>query len=171
MEETKKEVTIRVQMKTPYMFEFLYWHSYHGFYGVLNYGFSLAALAALLFGFGKDDTIATVALIILACLFTVINPLLLLRKAAKQVKRVPMFQKPIEYTFDEKGFTVMQEAESAQAAWGDVVLVRETKNILALYLGAANAIVLPKAAGREEVAEIKKLLLKAQPAFERSLKK
>ena len=169
--EAGKKITVCIQMKTAYMFDFLYWHSYSGFMGVVNYGFSLIALAALLAGFGKGNTMATVALTVLALLFTVINPLLLLQKAAKQIKRTPMFQKPIEYTFDEKGFTVTQENESATAEWTDVVLVRETKKTLVLYLGAANAIVLPKEECGEAMAGVKALLLEARPVFAGKLKK
>ena len=171
MQETKKSVTVSVQMKTPYMFDFLYWHSYHGFMGVLNYGFSLVAFVALLCGFGDGNPMATIALIVLALLFTVINPLLLLQKAAKQVKKSPMFQKPISYSFDDKGFTVTQEQESATAEWAEVMLVRETKKTLVLYLGAANAIVLPKAECKEAMTEIKNLLSAARPVFASRLKK
>ena len=80
MEQTEKQVTISVQMKTGYMFDFLYWHSYSGVMGIVNYGLSLAAVAALVAGFGKGNPVATVALLVLSLLFTVINPLLLLQK-------------------------------------------------------------------------------------------
>ena len=171
MEYTENSVTVSVQMKTPYMFDFLYWHSYSGFMGVVNYGFSLAALAALIAGFGKGNPVATIALIVLSLLFTVINPLLLLQKADKQVKRMPMFAKPIAYSFDEKGFTVMQDGESAAAEWADVVLLRETQKTLVLYLGAANAIVLPKDQCGEALVKIKELIVAARPAFKGKLKK
>lgn len=171
MEQTEKKVTVSVQMKTAYMFDFLYWHSYGGMMGIINYGFSLAAVAALFFGFGKGDTLATVALIVLALLFTVINPLLLLRRAARQIKRTPMFHKPIEYSFDEKGFAVTQDGETGEAEWAEVVLVRETKKTLVLYLGAANAIVLPKEECGEKMTEIKNLLKTARPVFASKLKK
>ena len=171
MEQTGNKVTVSVQMKTAYMFDFLYWHSYSGMMGVLNYGFSLAAVVALACGFGKGNQMATIALIVLALLFTVINPLLLLQKADRQVKRVPMFHKPIEYTFDQKGFTVTQEEDSASAEWADVMLVRETKKTLVLYLGASNATVLPKEQCGEAITEIKSLLLAARPVFASKLKK
>ncbi len=171
MDYAENKVTVSVQMKTAYMFDFLYWHSYSGFMGIINYGFSLAAVVALCLGFGKGDAMATIALVVLALLFTVINPLLLLQKADKQVKRMPMFRNPILYSFDQKGFTVTQDGESAEAEWAEVVLVRETKKTLALYLGAANAIVLPKEECGEAMAEIKRLLKEARPAFAPKLKK
>lgn len=171
MQSTENKVTVCVQMKTAYMFDFLYWHSYHGIMGVVNYGFSLVALGALIMGFGKGNPMATVALIVLSLLFTVINPLLLLQKADKQVKRVPMFQKPITYSFDAKGFSVTQEKESAEADWADVMLIRETKKTLVIYLGAANAVVLPKDQCGDALAGIKSLLKAARPVFASKLKK
>ena len=171
MEQTEKQVTISVQMKTGYMFDFLYWHSYSGVMGIVNYGLSLAAVAALVAGFGKGNPVATVALLVLSLLFTVINPLLLLQKAAKQVKRTPMFAKPILYSFDEKGFTVSQDGETAAAGWDDIMLVRETGKTLVLYLGAANAVVLPKDQCGDALVQMKNLLKAARPVFASKLKK
>lgn len=151
----EKKVSLTVQMTPNAMFDFLYWHSYHGIMGIVNYGFSFIALLALVFGFGKGNTIATIALIILASLFTIINPLLLYYKAVRQVKTNQMFQKPLEYIFDEKGFGVAQGEEKAFASWSDVLFLRETKKTIVLYLGAANATVLPKKDCKEYLTEIK----------------
>lgn len=170
MSTEQKNISVSVQMTTGDMFDFLYWHSYHGVMGIVNYGFSLAALVALLCGFGEGNLMATVALLVLAALFTVINPLLLLQKADKQVKNTPMFQKPLQYTFDEKGFTVTQETESASAAWTDVLQIRETKKTMVLYLGAANATVLPKKACDGNLEEIKKYIRNAAPEAAKKLK-
>ena len=54
--ESFKEVKFSVQMKTMYMFDFLYWHSYHGVTGIINYALSFAGIAALIAGFGKGNT-------------------------------------------------------------------------------------------------------------------
>jgi hypothetical protein len=54
-----KEVTFSVQMKTIYMFDFLYWHSYHGVTGIINYALSFAGIAALIAGFGKGNAFIT----------------------------------------------------------------------------------------------------------------
>ena len=55
--ETFQEVKFTVQMKTAYMFDFLYWHSYHGITGIINYALSLAGFVALAVGFGKNNTV------------------------------------------------------------------------------------------------------------------
>jgi len=169
--ESFKEVKFSVQMKTIYMFDFLYWHSYHGITGIINYALSFAGIAALLAGFGKDNTMVTVMLVALASLFTVINPLLLLYKAARQVKKTPMFAKPLQYKFDTRGFSISQESNSDSAEWNTVVFLRETGKSIILYLGAANALILPKAEIGNKSEDLKKLIHSAIPEQAKKLKK
>ena len=156
--ETFQEVKFSVQMNTAYMFDFLYWHSYHGITGIINYALSFAGVAALLAGFGKNNTAVTVMLIVLALLFTVINPLSLLYKAARQIKRTPMFSKPLHYKFDTKGFTISQESSSDSVDWGAVIMLRETGKSIILYMGAAQALILPKKEIGTQLPELKKLI-------------
>jgi len=169
--ESFKEVKFSVQMKTVYMFDFLYWHSYHGITGIINYALSFAGVAALVAGFGKGNTVVTIMLIALASLFTVINPLLLLYKAAGQMKRTPMFAKPLHYKFDTRGFSISQESNSDSAEWNTVMLIRETKKSIILYLGAANALILPKKEIGDQLPELKKLIHVALPQQAKKIKK
>lgn len=168
--EPFKEVKFSVQMKTSYMFDFLYWHSYHGITGVINYALSFAGVAALIAGFGKGNTPVTILLVALALLFTVINPLLLLYKAAGQIKRTPMFAKPLYYKFDTRGFSISQDSSSDSAEWNTVILLRETGKSIILYMGAANALVLPKKEIGDQLAELKKLIRAARPELAKKLK-
>jgi hypothetical protein len=169
--ESFKEVKFSVQMKTSYMFDFLYWHSYHGITGIINYALSFAGVAALIAGFGKDNTMVTVMLVALASLFTVINPLLLLYKAARQVKKSPMFAKPLQYKFDTRGFSISQESNSYSAEWNTVVLIRETGKSIILYMGAANALILPKKEIGNQLGDLKKLMRSTIPEQAKKLKK
>lgn len=169
--EAFKEVKFSVQMKTVYMFDFLYWHSYHGVTGIINYALSFAGIAALVAGFGKGNAVVTIMLIALASLFTVINPLLLLYKAAGQVKRSKMFAKPLHYKFDTRGFSISQDSNSDSAEWNAVVLIRETGKSIILYLGAANALILPKKEIGTQAEDLKKLMRAAIPAQAKKLKK
>lgn len=169
--ETNREIKFSVQMKTSYMFDFLYWHSYHGLTGIVNYAISMVGVAALIAGFGKNNTVVTVMLVALALLFTVINPLSLLYKAARQVKKAPMFQNPLYYQFDANGFSVSQDSSTDSAKWDSVVLLRETGKSIILYLGAANALVLPKAEIGSQLKDFKALLGQALPQLAKRLKK
>lgn len=174
MENKKKDssgkLSFDVQMKTAYLFDFLFQHSYHGLYGVFNFGLSLLAIVLLIRGSGKDNIIAIVALVVLALLFTVINPLLLYQKAARQMKRTPAFQKPLTYELEEEGLACSQEGERVVSEWENVVLIRETRTSLILYFGAANAVVLPKTEFSEQVGEVKEMLRKKCPDLTKKLK-
>ena len=169
--ESFKEVKFSVQMKTVYMFDFLYWHSYHGITGIINYALSFAGIAALIAGFGKDNIMVTVMLVALASLFTVINPLLLLYKAARQVKKTPMFAKPLHYKFDTREFSISQDSNSDSAKWDSVVFIRETGKSIILYMGASNALVLPKKEIGNQLGDLKKLMRAAIPEMAKKLKK
>ncbi len=164
------KLSFDVRMKTAYLFDFLFQHSYHGLYGVFNFGLSLLAVVLLVRGSGKDNIVAMVALVLLALLFTVINPLLLYRKAARQMKRTPAFQKPLTYELMEEGLACSQEGERVVSEWENVVLIRETRISLILYFGAANAVVLPKAEFPGQVGEVKEMLRRKCPDLAKKLK-
>lgn len=164
------KLSFDVQMKTAYLFDFLFQHSYHGLYGVFNFGLSLLAVILLIRGSGKGNIVATVALVLLALLFTVINPFLLYRKAARQMKRTLSFQKPLTYELDEEGLACSQEGERAVSEWNNVVMIRETRVNLILYFGAANAVVLPKAEFSGQVQEVKEILREKCPDLAKKLK-
>ena len=169
--KSNKEVKFSVQMKTMYMFDFLYWHSYHGITGIINYALSFAGIAALIAGFGKGNAVVTAMLVALALLFTVINPLSLFYKAARQVKKSPLFSKALHYTFREDGFTISQDEKNDSAKWESVVFIRETGKSIILYLGAANALILPKKEVGNQLADLKVLICEALPQQAKKLKK
>lgn len=169
--ESLKEVKFSVQMNTLYMFDFLYWHSYHGVTGIINYALSFAGIAALIAGFGRGNPMVTVMLLVLALLFTVINPVSLLFKAARQVKKSPLFAKPLEYHFHKEGFSISQEEKTDSAKWEAIVFIRETGKSIILYLGAANALVLPKKDIGNQLADLKALLREELPQQAKKLKK
>lgn len=152
-----KKIQFTVNMKTGYLFEFLYVNSYSGFRGVINYGFSAIAIVALIFGYG-DSPFSLVALITLALLFTVINPGLLLFKAWRQTKRNPGFSKPVTYSFGKDGITVTQGEESQDAPWEMVLLAKETLKSIILFTGNNNATILPKADIGEDLADFRTML-------------
>lgn len=162
-------IEFTVTMKTKYLFEFLYINSYSGFRGVINYGFSAVAIVALCFGYG-DKPLNLVALLILASLFTIIDPLMLLFKAWRQLKLSPAFKEPVKYTLSAECFTLTQGEESQNAGWELVLLAKEAKGSIFLFTGNNNAVILPKEFYKEKVNDVKKLLKKVCPDASAKLK-
>ncbi len=152
-----KRIEFTVNMKTLYLFEFLYVNSYSGFRAIINYGFSVIAIVALIMGFG-DSLISKIALIVLALLFTVINPGMLLFKAWRQSKMNPGFSSPVTYTFSSAGITLTQGEASQDAPWEMILLAQETSLSIILFTGNNNATILPKADIGENLSDFKAML-------------
>ncbi len=167
-EPSGRKVTFEVTMKTNYMFSFLFYNSYYGVRGGINYALSAVAIVALICGFG-DSPVATFFLVLLALLFTVIEPLMLLFKAFRQVKTSESFKLPMTYTFAENAFYLQQGDVRQQAPWELVLLVRETRDLIILFTGGNNAILLPKDQ-IEELDELKAVLRIARPEETKKLK-
>ncbi|MBR6358012.1 MAG: YcxB family protein [Lachnospiraceae bacterium] len=155
-------IRFSVKMKTLYLFDFLYVNSYSGFRAVINYTFSGIAIVALIFGYGSTP-ISLIALILLASLFTVIEPLMLLFKAFRQVKLNPAFKNEINYCFEEEKFTVSQGEQSQEAPWEMVLLAKESFKSIILFTGNNNAIILPKDCIGDKLNDFKLLLKKVRP--------
>lgn len=159
-----KTVSFSVSMKTKYMFEFLYVNSYSGLRGLISYLFSAAGIAALIFGYGEESFIAAFFLHVLALMFTVLDPLLLLYKAWQQVKISDVFKEPINYSFTVNGFNVAQGENSQDLVYDVVLLAKETLGSIVLFTGNNNAIILPKEFFKENVNDLKQLLKKVRPS-------
>ena len=144
-------------MKVKDMYRFQMYNGYSGISGIINLVISGGALILLLAGFG-DTTTAKVMLGIIAALFTVINPIYLYYKAAKQVKLTPMFSKPLEYLMDEEGITVSQGEEFLPVAWKELRKVVETKMDFYVYLSLTRAYIFPKAALDGQEPEFRKIV-------------
>lgn len=140
-----KPICIEVKMKVIDMYRFFLYHAYHGFAPVPGLVISLGALALLLCGVA-ETAFAKAMLIILALLFTVVNPIQLYLKAARQVTMTPGFQKPLCYELTEEKVTVSQEQEEIAIEWKDFVKAVVKKNAIYLYTSAVHASILPREA-------------------------
>lgn len=159
LSKVENEVKFSVQMQVMDMYRFLMYHAYHGFGGIANIILSGGALILFLAGVGKGDTFARVMLILIALLFTVINPIFLLYKAAKQVKLTPMFSKPLDYLVNEQGIKVSQGEEELQTSWEEVTKVVETTKAFYIYLSLTRSYLFSKENLKGQEAEFKKLLM------------
>ena len=104
-------VQVSVQVEVMDMFFFMLQHTYRSVAGICGILFSVAAFLVLLWTWGKVDTSYMVLLAVCSALFTVINPVMLFMKSAKQVALNPAMKMPIVYLFREKGFTMKQGKE------------------------------------------------------------
>ena len=154
----EQEVTITVKITVMDMYSFLMRHSYRGIQGILNLLISGGAIVLLLCGVGKNNSMAMIALILAAALFTIINPINLFLKSVKQVCLLPTFRKPLSYTFGAEGILVRQEEEQMLTKWEEVMQVIENKSSILIYMSAVRAYILPKKQYKAQVEAVKEQL-------------
>lgn len=142
--ELEKAVVFTYQTKVSDMYRFLMYYSYHGFRGIVNLVISIGAIILLFNGADEGYAFNKALLILIAALFTVINPIQLYLKAAKQVKLTPMFQHPLEYKVNAEGIFVRLKEEEMALAWADIYKVVETRKDFYYYTSFNRAHILPK---------------------------
>ena len=120
--------TKSVNMTFPALFSYVMNTNYRSMSGILG----------LVLSFG-----AIVMLVIVALMFTVINPLSLAFKTFKQLKTSPSYKQPLVYTFGDDGIGVSQGEEHMDLEWKGVYRLLMTKYMLAVYTNRMHAFVIP----------------------------
>lgn len=150
-----KKITVRIELKVSDMYEFLLRHAYTSVAGVIGVAISLAALVLFFIGLGESDTYQNILLLVIASLFTIVNPIQLRMKAKQQVMLNPMFKIPLDYEFADDGIVVRQNEQEAQLTWEDAFKVIETKKLIIIYFSRVTGYILPK----EQLGEDKEALI------------
>lgn len=148
--EQVKEIKFSYQTKVSDMYRFLMQYSYGGFRGIINLVISIGALVLLFTGADGGNAFNKVLLILIAALFTVIEPIILYYKAARQVKLTPMFQQPLDYVINEQGIQVRLNEEEMVLVWEDIYKIVETKKDFYFYMSLNRAHILPKVGYEEQ---------------------
>lgn len=155
-----QEANFQILMKVNDMYRFLIRHAYIGTSGVINLIISGGAFILFLVGAGGNSGVSNGMLLLIAALFTIINPIYLYYKAAKQVKLTPMFLKPLEYIINDEGILVCQGDEKLTIKWEQIRKVIEAKKDFYVYLSPTRAYILPKEQYDNQVEVVKELIKK-----------
>lgn len=139
-----KKVTLKIELKVADMYEFLLRHTYTSVIGLVGVMISLIALVLFFLNLSDSDMQQRVLLLVIASLFTIINPIQLRMKARQQVSLNPMFKIPLEYEFSNEGITVRQNEQQNDLQWQDAYKVVETKKLIIIYFSKATGFILPK---------------------------
>ena len=97
--------TIRVQMTRELLFDFLLYHTYSKASGFLvnMLGLGVAAVGGVMQAMGQIKTGQLALYLLAAAAFLLYTPLLLRRRAKKQMQVNPEYRDPREYVFSEDG--------------------------------------------------------------------
>ena len=117
--------------------------AYVSFSGVFGVFLSLVSLVYLILG-GGDTPLEKLLFLFMGLLFTVIQPVMLVGRAGRQVKTSPAFQNTLQYSMKEDGIEILQGEEKVIVQWENLHHFVETKEYILIYVTARRAFVFPK---------------------------
>lgn len=150
-------VEFDIQIGSKDLFNFMLRHNYASLQGILGVMISLAALIYMIADRENMYPAKLIALIVIALLFTVVNPLMLRFKAVQQVKRNKTFAIPIHYALTEAHLVISQKEEQVEIPWDSILKVKDTGRSYVVYVSRIRAFIWPKAQianYREKVLEV-----------------
>ncbi len=155
------EVKVEVKLTKKEMFNFLLRHNYTTFGGICGIVLSIGALVMFFLNLGNEKMSVSykVALIAVALLFTVVQPIMLYFKAATQIKNSDAINKPMVYEFNKTGVTITQGEDSVTNKYEDITKVISTKVSVIIYVSKYRAFIIPKASIGEDFETLKDLLV------------
>ena len=161
-DETEKKVyeglSIDIKISEKDMADFILRHNYSlpsGWIGVL---ISIAAIVLLIVRFDVMDMTTRLAMIVIGALFIVVNPILLVSKAKKQVRNNPMFATPITYILSDDVIAIEQNGEQLTIPWTDIRVVKGFKKAIVVYVTRVRALLWPMTQIEAQYDDILKLL-------------
>ena len=157
-------VKFDVKMTKEAMFDFMLYTSLTSITGILG-----IVAGGLLLMVGIKQLLAgeigrAATYFMFAAIFLVINPVNMKIRAGEQVKRTPMFQKPLTYELDENGVKVTQDDQSAENSWDDFRKVISTNKSIIMFVTKKRAIIFPKESLGEQYAEVVRVISAHVPA-------
>ena len=136
-----EEIDFDITLRTKELFLFTLRHTYFSISGVFSLIISLGSLFICLVEF---QAATIMALLFIASLFTVIQPLMLYIKCRMQIKKSDNINSSLHYTLSDQGITVRQNEQEAAVKWYDIRKVVQAKQGLYLYMSPVRAFIFPK---------------------------
>ncbi len=131
------ELEFDVKINSSDLYDYLLYHTYTGFSGMLG---TLAGVFLVMAFLGTRYFIYLIAGIVLI----VYMPCSLFLKAKQQAVNNPVFKEPLHYKMTEEGISVSQrESEEAQS-WENCVKAVSTARSIILYTSRTTASIFPK---------------------------
>lgn len=157
----KEANTKSVKMTFKALYSYVLNTNYRSYAGVIGLVLSFGALILLIANWSGFGTGQRAMLIIIALVFTVINPLSLAFKTYQQLKLSPSHKVPLDYTFSSEGITVSQGEVEQLLTWDMICRIMLTKHMVAIYTSRIHAFVIPLT----ELGEDKGRILTAMVSF------
>ena len=163
-------VKIKVKMTEEYMADFMLYHNYTKFSGILGLVLGVVGLVLAVKAFVEGDTQTMGFGFIVAVLFLLVTPSTTKSRAKMQVQNSKMFQKPLEYEFTEEGITVRQDELEATNKWEEFMKVVSTRKSVIVYVNRVRALIFPKACMGKQYEDVVKMIRMHMPATKVKIK-
>lgn len=150
-------IEMDVKLDSKSMGGFLIYHNYSRISGMFSVLISVAALVGLIWRWDFWMLTQKVLLVILALLFTVIQPIMLVWRGNRQLQTED-FQIPFHYVFDKNGIVISQKDQKQEFQWKDVRKIVYKKESIYVYMSTVSAFVLPKSQCNGRFDELVKMM-------------
>ena len=139
-----KELEFNIDLTTGELYRFSMRHTYCSVSGTVGVLISLGSWVICATRYQTLDRTAFIALIIIGCLFTIVQPVMLYQKAWKQKKQNEAINAVLHYCISEDGIIVSQGQQGAKVHWYEIRKTVKTKSALYLYMSQVRAFIFPK---------------------------
>lgn len=146
--EERKMVEFDVKMKASDLYDYMLYHTYHGFSGIFG---TLMGIFMIVGGIYTTKWVLVVAGIILLLYL----PWTLFLKSRQQMLANPALKEPLHYVLDEEGVHVSQNGKEEMQKWEDLVRVVASNKSIFVYTSKVNACIFP----RRDMGEYSKLVI------------
>lgn len=153
-----KEIEFEVDLTVGDLYAFSMRHTYGNVSGIFGLVLSIGSWLICLFRYESMDLSARMALFVIGCLFTIVQPVMLFFKSAMQMKQNKNINTSLRYRLSEEGITVKQGEQEGHAAWNEIRNVVVTKRAAYVYMSAVRAFIFPASQCGEDFEEVCRML-------------
>lgn len=153
-----KEIEFDVELTEKELYAFSMHHAYAGISGIFGLIISLGSWLVCFLRFASLDTMARMALIIIGCLFTIVQPVMLYSKAKAQIRRNKNINAALHYRLSEEGITVSQGEQEAFVKWHEIRKRVKVSKAVYLYMSPVRAFIFPEKQCGEQYPEICRMI-------------
>lgn len=115
------------------------YYTYGSMVGLCNIIFTVAVMALAVSRWGESGIVMRLLMVIGICLFTVIQPVMVYRKASRQAKSMT---NDTQVRFDDSGIHIRYGSESSELKWDTIKGVSKKPTMIVIFSSTTHGFVL-----------------------------
>ena len=137
------QTEFKVNITVKDMFCFQMNNTYRKLTGIIWIIFSIVVIGVVIYTWGDVKILNSILLIVVASLYTIVNPILIYLRSKAQIKNNDYFNNELTYRTDSKGITVSQGSESTSIKWDEMWKAVKYGEIVVVYVTTIRVFILP----------------------------